>query len=68
MVVGIQELYQQLLPRKVFYHREAGTSGSREERCRMYGKAKETVPHILAGRGALAHMLYLAIRRFIIFS
>ena len=28
-----------------------GTSGSGEERCRMCGKATESVPHILAGCG-----------------
>ena len=67
MAVGIQELYRQLLPRKVFYHRKAGISGSGEERCRTYGKATETVPHILARCGALAHMLYLVIRCFIFF-
>ena len=60
MVVGIQELYQQLLPTKVFYHRKVGTSGSGEERCRMCGKATESVSHILAGCGALAQTLYLA--------
>ena len=41
VVVGIQELYQQLLPTKVFYHRKVGTSGGREEKCRMCGKATE---------------------------
>jgi len=57
VVVGIQELYQQLLLTKVFYHRKVGTSGSGEERCRMCGKATESDPHILAGCGALAQML-----------
>ena len=60
VVVGIQELYQQLLPTKIFYHRKVGTSGSGEERCRMCGKATESVPHILAGCEALAQTLYLA--------
>ena len=60
VAVGIQELYEQLLPTKVFYHRKVGTSGSGEERCRMCGKATESVPHILAGCGALAQTLYLA--------
>ena len=36
------------------------TSGSGEERCRICGKATESVPHILAGCGALAQTLYLA--------
>ena len=35
VVVGIQELYQQLLPTKAFYHRMVGTSGSGETRCRV---------------------------------
>ena len=60
VVVGIQELYQQLLPTKVFYHRNVGMSGTREERCRICGKATESVPHILAVCGALAQTLYLA--------
>ena len=60
MVVGIQELSQQLLPTKVFYHRKVWTSGSGEERCRMCGKITESVPHNIAGCGALAQTLYLA--------
>ena len=60
VVVGIQELYQQLHPTKVFYHRKVRTSGSGEERCQMCGKATESVPNILAGCGALAQTLYLA--------
>ena len=60
VMVGRQELYQQLLPTKVFYHRKVGTSGSSEERCRKCGKASESVPQLLAGCGALAQTLYLA--------
>ena len=60
MVVGIQELYQELLPTKVSYHRKVGTSGSGEERCRMCGQATESVPHIPVGCGALAQTLSLA--------
>ena len=60
VVVGVKELYQQLLPTKVFYHRKVATSGSGEERCRMCGEATDSVPHILARCGALAQTLYLA--------
>ena len=60
VVVSIEELYQQLYPTKVFYYRKVGTSGSGWERCRMCGKATESVPHILCGCGALAQSLYLA--------
>ena len=59
MVIGIQELYQQLLPTKVFYYNMVGTSGSGEERCRMCGMATESVPHIPVECGALAQTLYL---------
>ena len=60
VVVGIQELYQQLLPTKVLYHRKVWTGGSGEERCRMCGKATESVPHNIAGCGALTQTLYFA--------
>ena len=46
VVAGVQELYQQLLPTKVFYHRKTGTSVNGDERCRMCGKATECVSHI----------------------
>ena len=60
VLVGIQELYQQLLPTKVFYCRKVGTSRSAEERCPLCGKETESVPHILSGCGVLAQTLYLA--------
>ena len=50
IVVGIQELYQKLLPTKVFYNRKTGT-----------GKATESVSHILAGCGALAQTKHLSV-------
>ena len=59
VVVGIQELYQQLLPTKVFYHRKVGTTVNREEKCRMCGQATESVPHVLTRCGALVQTLYL---------
>ena len=37
-----------------------GTSGSGRERCRLCGKATESVKHILVECGALAQTLYLA--------
>ena len=50
-VAGIEELYQLLLPTKVF--------NNREERCRLCGKEPESVSHILAGCSALAQTKYL---------
>ena len=60
VVVGIQELYQQLLPTKVLYNRKTGTGTTRDEKCRMCRKATESVSHILAGCGALAQTKYLS--------
>ena len=59
-VAGLQELYQQLLPTKVYHHRKTGTSGDADERCRMCGKTSESVGHILAGCSAIAQTQYLA--------
>ena len=59
LIAGVQELYLQLLPTKVFYHRKTGMSVSGDERRRLCGKAKESVSHVLAGCRALAQMLYL---------
>ena len=59
-VAGFQELYQQLLPTKVYYHRRTGMSGNADERCRMCGKTSERVGHILGGSSAIAQTQYLA--------
>ena len=47
-VAGIEELYQQLLPTKVYNNRKTGTRFSGDERCRLCGKEPESVSHILA--------------------
>ena len=49
-VAGLQELYQQLLPTKVYYHKKTGMSGNADERCRMCGKTSESVGHIIISR------------------
>ena len=59
-MAGLQELYQQLLPTKVYYHRKTGTSGNVDERCRMCGKTSESVGHILAGCSAIYQSQYVA--------
>ena len=59
-MAGLQELYQQLLPTKVYHHTKTGMSGNDDERCRMCGKASESVGHILAGRSAITQIQYLA--------
>ena len=59
-VAGLQELYQQLLPTKVYHHRKTGMSGNADERCHVYGKTSESVGDILAGCSAIAQTQYLA--------
>ena len=59
-VAGLQELYQQLLPTKVYHHRKTGKSGNADERCRLCGKTSGSVGHILAGCSAIAQTQYLA--------
>ena len=58
-VAGIEELYQQLLPTKVYNNRKIGTSSSGDERCRLCGNDPESVSHILTGCSALAQTKYL---------
>ena len=59
-VAGLQELYQQLLPTKVYHNRKTGMSGDADECCRLCGKTCESVGHILTGCSAIAQTQYLA--------
>ena len=58
-VAGLQELYQQLLPTRVYHCRKTGMSGNADERYRICGKTSESVGHILAGCSAIAYTQYL---------
>ena len=58
-IAGLQELYQQLLPTKVYHQEKTGTHKSQDVKCRMCGKAAETQAHVLAGCGALAQSKYM---------
>ena len=58
-IVGAYELYQQLLPTRIFYSRKTGTNTTGDERCRLCGKGPENVQPILAGCSALAQTKYL---------
>ncbi|PFX30549.1 hypothetical protein AWC38_SpisGene4639 [Stylophora pistillata] len=55
----LQELYQQLLPTKVYHHKKTGTNTGEDVKCRMCGKAAETQAHVLAGCAALAQSKYM---------
>ena len=48
-IAGLRELYQQLLPTKVYHQKKTGTHKSWDVKCRMCGKAAETQARVLAG-------------------
>ena len=57
-VAGVYELYQQLLPTKIYQQYKTKTSNNTDVKCRMCGKAMESVPHVLSGCSALAQSKY----------
>lgn len=44
----MHELYQELLPAKLYYHKKTRTNPSQDVLCRVCGKNPESVPHISA--------------------
>ena len=47
-IAGVQELYQQLLPTKLYYHKKTHTNPNQDVLCmRMCTKNPESVSHIL---------------------
>ena len=58
-IVGLQELYQQLLPTKVYHNRKTRSQVT-DESCRLCGKPRslESVQHILSGCSALVQTKY----------
>ena len=57
-IAGVQELYQQLLPTKVYHNRKTKSKVT-DEKCRLCGDSLESVQHILSGCSALAQTKYL---------
>ena len=57
-VAGVYELYQQLLPTKIYQQYKTKTSNNTDIKCRMCGKAMESVPRVLSGCSALAQSKY----------
>ena len=57
-IAGVQELYQQLLPTKVYYSRKTKSQVT-DEQCCLCGDSLENVQHILSGCSALAQTKYL---------
>ena len=58
-IAGAFEIYEQLLPTKLYFSKKTHTSSSGDVKCRLCGHAQESVPHILARCTALAQNKYL---------
>ena len=53
-IADIMELCEQLLPTKLYNSRKTKTTDDPDARCRMCGKAQESVAHVLSGCSVLA--------------
>ena len=60
-IAGAFEMYEQLLPTKLYSNKKTHTSCLGDVKCRLCGHAQERVPHTLAGCTALAQNKYLFI-------
>ena len=58
-VAGIYELYQQLLPTKLYHQSKTKTLTTSDITCRMCGKGPESMAHVISGCGALAQTKYM---------
>ena len=58
-IAGLQGLYQQLLPTKVYHQKKTGTQTSQDLNGCMCGKGTEMPAHGLAWCGALAQTKYM---------
>ena len=56
---GVQELYQQLLPMKLYLGKKGKTHNIQDYTCRMCGKCQESVAHVVAGCSTIAQTKYL---------
>ena len=57
---GVMELYEQLLPTRVYSAYKNGTSDQiNNTMCRMCGKVPESLAHVLAGCSSLARTKYM---------
>ena len=59
MIAGMTELYEQMLPTKVYSCHKTGTTPANDTTCRLCGKGTESMAHVIAGCSALAQSKYL---------
>ena len=60
IIAGMFELYEQMLPTRLYTSQKIRTTPGSEILCRLCGKFPESVPHVLAGCSALAQNKYLS--------
>ena len=59
MITGVQDMYQQLLPTKLYLGKKIKTTNHQDYTCRMCGKGQESVAHVFAGCSGIAQTKYL---------
>ena len=59
-IAGISELYKQRLPTKLYNARKIKASKESDVRCRICGKALESIAHVLSSCSALAQTKYIS--------
>ena len=59
-IAGAKELYQQLLPTKVYQQKKTGLNSNSDITCRMCGEGQENMSRVLAGCTDLVQTKYLA--------
>ena len=59
-IARISELHEKLFPTKLDYARKTKSSEESDVRCRMCGKAQESIAHVLSSCSALAQTKYLS--------
>ncbi|PFX14061.1 hypothetical protein AWC38_SpisGene21812 [Stylophora pistillata] len=63
---GIVDLYEQLIPTKVYIAYKTGTTDKNDVKCRICGEGSESMAHVLAGCPSLAKSKYLEKHNFVL--
>ena len=58
-IAGMMELYERVLPTKVYSYHKIGTTPANDTTCKLCGKGTESMAQVIAGCSALAQSKYL---------
>ena len=58
-IAGMIQLYEQMLPTKVYSYHKIGTTPANDTTCWLCGKGTESMAHVFAGCSALAQSKYI---------